>query len=526
MKDVKELELALDKYTGNEPYLLLLKDKISKKENLSTTNFMLGKQIFYKTAAKLNDKELIPSREIKNLNLDFSKYSRVPFKHQVEGVNWLLQTPKGILGDEPGLGKSAEGALAAIYGGFKKVLIVCPAFLKLNWQAELGYFTIQDEISILTSKSFNIKKFNIINYDILKKYKKELLKEKFDLIIADEAHLLKNLQSIRTKQFISIANKTKNVWLLTGTPIANRPIDFYSLLKICKHELGKNKQLFGMRYCNGQANYFGGMDFSGASNLKELHFKTLDVILRRKKEDVLDLPEKIQTPILLELANFKKYENAVEDYYNKLYIEVNDPNSDLYGKDISQGSVLAELSCYRKFCALEKVKDGSLFELIDNQLSEFGRCVVFTGYHQTADLIQEHYKNNCGLIDGRIDPIEKQKRIDVFQSGKGPDILVCNINIAIGITLTNACIGIFNDLPWSPALLQQAIDRLHRISQTQKVNLLFPVYKNTIDEIMLNVLRDKIKNINEAVDGNAQISNFSGDITKEIFNMLKSLKSL
>lgn len=524
MKNVDEFVVALKKYQGNEGYLKALQNKIAAGETLSATQFMLGKQILFRFAAKSNNKELIPQREIKQLKLDWSSYSRQPFEHQKSGVNWLLNTPKGILADEPGLGKSLEAGLAGIIGGYKKILVVCPAFLKLNWKSELLYFIGEEQISIIKSKKYATARFTIINYDILKKFKDILIKEKFDLIIADEAHLLKNLQSQRTKSFIKISGKIKNVWLLTGTPIANRPIDFYSLLKICKHELGKNKLIFGKRYCNGQPNNFGGWDFSGASNLKELHLKTLDVILRRKKEDVLELPPKIQTPILLEISSLKKYEQSVEQYYNDIYQQSLDPSSEMYGRDVSKSSILAELSCYRRFCSREKISDGSLFELIDTQLDDFGRCVVFTGYHDICDELKTHYKTNCEIIDGRISQEEKQKRIETFQSGKGPNVLVCNVNIAVGITLTNSCVGIFNDLPWSPALLQQAIDRLHRISQTQKVNILFPVYKDTIEEVMLNVLREKIKNINEAIDGKEQTTGFSSDISKEVYSLLKSLK--
>lgn len=520
----QDLEEKIKTYEGTNTYLNTLKDLVMAGEYLTPTQLSLAKKFLFTHAVKTSDPSLLEEDPITDFKTDFKKYKiKKPFDFQETGINWLLNKPHAILGDDMGLGKSLQATIAALETKAKKVLIVCPASLKLNWTKELDPFT--KSYSVI-SKEWNPAQFTIINYDLLNKYKEQIIKHKFELLIGDESHYCKNIQSKRSKIFTKVANKCKRVWLLTGTPIANKPIDFYALLKICKHELGKRKQDYGQRYCGGIQTFFG-YDYNGASNLKELHYKTKNVLLRRRKEDVLSLPPKTRTPIYLELTDKKGYGNAVDVYLRKKADEMKEAleliQYEVHGdfKDKSYTDKLVELSVLRKFTALQKIKDGSTFELVDDILEQGRKVVVFTNYLDVIDSVKEHYGDNCLTLDGRLSLQERQDRIDLFQSGKGPSIVVCNLAIAsVGLTLTKATVAVMNDLSWSPSTMMQAEDRLYRISQEGSVDIVYPVYDGTIDSIMFDVLKDKMFNINQAIEGKEEGLAFTGDMFKEVYNKL------
>lgn len=520
----------LRSYYGPNQYLNTLRHVLETDGVLNKSQILFAEKLLISHVIKSDDSSLIPEETILDFKTNWGKYSkRSPFEFQKEDINWLLNKERAILGLDMGLGKSAIATIAAIESSYKKILIVCPASLKLNWKKEIEIFVNSSEISIL-GKKFTPAKFTITNYESLPKFLKEIEKHKFELVIGDEAHYCKNLQSKRTKNFTKIANKAKRVWLLTGTPIANKPIDFYSLLKICKHELGKNKQAYGEQFCGGVKTFFG-WDFNGASNLKLLHVKTKNVLLRRRKEDTLELPPKTRTPIYLELTNRKGYDSAVTEYLlkkqNELEAQLKLIEYELTGslKNKEYTDKLVELSVLRKFTALEKIKDRSLFELVDDIIDQRKKIVIFTNYLDVIDAVKEHYKDDCLTLDGRLSLEERNERIELFQSGKGPSIVVCNLAIAsVGLTLTKACVAIMNDLSWSPSVMMQAEDRIFRIGQDQSVDILYPVYDNSIESIMFDVLKEKIFNINQAIEGKTEGLSLTGDITSEVYNKLKLIR--
>ena len=165
----------------------------------------------------------------------------------------------------------------------------------------------------------------LVNYDILKNFydlkDKEnslITKSKFDLIIIDEAHFIQNGQAQRTKLVNSFAKSVDKLWLLTGTPMTSRPMNYYNLLFLIESPVAQNWMAYAIRYCQGYQFKAGNRKIwntSGASNLEELRDRTSRQVLRRLKTDVLDLPEKIITPIYLRLKS-KMYEGLMGEYYD------------------------------------------------------------------------------------------------------------------------------------------------------------------------------------------------------------------
>jgi SWI/SNF-related matrix-associated actin-dependent regulator 1 of chromatin subfamily A len=165
-----------------------------------------------------------------------------------------------------------------------------------------------------------------VNYDIIKNFydikdkeNSPIYKANFDLIIIDEAHYLQNTQAQRTKLVNSFAKKANRLWLLTGTPMTSRPINYFNLLNLIESPVAQNWMAYVIRYCEGYQFRVGGnrkiWNTNGASNLEELRDRTSKQVLRRLKQDVLDLPDKIITPVYLRLRS-KLYEELMGDYYN------------------------------------------------------------------------------------------------------------------------------------------------------------------------------------------------------------------
>ena len=201
---------------------------------------------------------LIKNNKVENVVIDYEKYShRPPLEHQKEAIQKLVENKKFILADDMGLGKTTSTIIAALESGAKKVLIICPASLKINWQREIENYSDRTT-SIIEGKKWDDSDFVIINYDIIKNFhddKKKsesiIVNSKFDLVIVDEAHYVQNSQAQRTKLINDIGRKVERVWLLTGTPITSRPINYFNLLNLIDSPVAQNWMAYVKRYCNG-----------------------------------------------------------------------------------------------------------------------------------------------------------------------------------------------------------------------------------------------------------------------------------
>lgn len=504
-------------YTGTNTYVRTLQTTLLNGGTLNSTQLTLAKKFITTHAIQSDDKSIIPKPVLKEFPIKWDKYKhRMPFDFQQEAIQFLLNKNRAILADEMGVGKTTSAIIAGLEAGCKKILIVCPNTLKYNWKKELEFYT-KAEITII-DKDWKLDKISIINYDKLSKFSKQIEKSKFDLVIADEAHYLKGA-SQRYKAFAKISNRAQRVWLLTGTPIANRPIDFYNLLKLCKHDLGKRKDDFVPKFCGGVKTYWG-YQTDGASNLKELHYKTQDIILRRTKAQVLTLPPKTRQPVYLKLNNQKGYDKAIESYYlQKFYLDLE--SDDIFDLSVAE-NYLVELSILRQFTALEKINDGTTTELIDNCLDANKKVIIYTNYRAVIDTLIEKYKGKILFIDGRVSAEDRQKAVDSFQTNDKYKIIVCNFKAAsTGITLTAADTMIINDLDWSPSNVGQAEDRFFRIGQDKPVTVLYPLYQDTIEDMMFSMFIHKFKDISMAIDG---IDSAPFD-KKHLYQLMKNKKS-
>ena len=462
---------------------------------------------------------LLKNNKVENVVIDYEKYShRPPLDHQKEAIQKLVENKKFILADDMGLGKTTSTIIAALETGAKKVLIICPASLKINWQREIENYS-QRTTSIIEGKKWDDADFVIINYDIIKNFhddkKKDvstIVNSKFDLVIVDEAHYIQNSQAQRTKLINDIGKKVDRVWLLTGTPITSRPINYYNLLNLIDSPVAQNWMAFVKRYCNGfqfQAGRRKIWNVSGASNLEELRDRTAPLVLRRLKENVLDLPEKIITPVYLRLKS-KEYEELMGEYY------------DWYDKSGEADSLtlqFTKLTKVRQVIADEKTK--ATIELCENIIEQGKKVIVFTNFTKSLELILEHFGKKSVRLDGQMSQKERQLSVDRFQTEEDVMVFVGNIKAAgVGITLTAAEAVVMNDLSFLPSDHSQAEDRSYRYGQKNNVLVYYPIFDNTVEGIIYDILKKK-KNIFETIMGdNAN----SMDSVEEIMNLINEMR--
>jgi SWI/SNF-related matrix-associated actin-dependent regulator 1 of chromatin subfamily A len=419
-----------------------------------------------------------------------------------------------------GLGKTTSTIIAALETGVKKILIVCPASLKINWQREIENYSDRS-VFIAEGKKFSTESdFVIMNYDILKNFydsdpkKKDeslLLQSNFDLVILDEAHMISNVQAQRTKIINSFAKKIDRVWLLTGTPMTSRPMNYYNLLNLIESPVAQNWKAYAIRYCQGFQFTAGKRkvwNVTGASNLEELRDRTSKQILRRLKEDVLDLPDKIISPVYLRLKS-KEYEELMGEYF------------DWYDKNPDESSSLtvqfSKLMKVRKVIANEKAKPT--IDFAENILDQGKKVIIFTNFTDTLQTIYQHFGKQAVYLDGSCSNAMRQQAVDQFQNDDKIKVFVGNLKAAgVGLTLTAAEVVIMNDLSFVPAEHAQAEDRAYRYGQKSNVLVYYPLFENTIEGAIYDILNRK-KEIIRTVMGDGVIES-TGDVAEEILKLI------
>jgi hypothetical protein len=405
--------------------------------------------------------------------------------------------------------------VAALETEAKRILIICPASLKINWQREIENYTDRSTY-ICSSKRYEDADFVIVNYDILKNFhdpkdrdNSRILKSNFDLVIIDEAHYIQNKTAQRTKLINDFVKGIDRLWLLTGTPMTSRPMNYFNLLELIESPVAANWMAYVIRYCDGYQFKVGNRkvwNVMGASNLEELRDRTSRQVLRRLKTDVLDLPDKIITPVYLRLKS-KEYEELMGEYF------------DWYEKNTDESTSLTvqftKLTKVRQIIAQEKIR--STIELVENILEQDKKVIVFTNFTDSLNKIYEHFGKKAVYLDGSCSPAKRQHAVDEFQNNDKIKVFVGNLKAAgVGITLTAAEAVIMNDLSFVPSDHAQAEDRSYRYGQKSNVSVYYPIFENTIEGVIYDILNKK-KNIFETVMGD---NVGRAEIVQEIMNQI------
>lgn len=449
-------------------------------------------------------------------------YKTEPFEHQVEGFEYAKDHPCFLLGDEQGLGKTKQAIDIAVSRKheFRHCLIVCcVSGLKWNWAKEVeihsneqahiigsrvnrkGNLTIDGvqkrvEDLLLDHKEY----FLITNIETLRdKSFTSALKEltqtgEIGMVVVDEIHKCKNPSSQQGTALHSLNSFYKIG--LTGTPLLNSPVDTYNILKwlgVERHSFSAFKE----RYC--VLDNFGQV--TGYRNLTELKNLVMDNMLRRTKEQVLDLPEKIRST---------EYVDMNKDQA-KIYNEVRTKLIEDIDKVMLSSNPLAETIRLRqatgnpKVLTTKKVKSAKFeraLEIIQECIENEQSVIVFSNWEKVITPFSKQAKSlaPCYLVTGETD--DKFEVIEQFTNDNRPAIICGTIGaLGTGFTLTKATTVIFLDSPWTKGEKDQAEDRAHRIGATSTVSIITLVCKNTMDETIEDIVASKGELADYIVDG-------------------------
>jgi len=422
---------------------------------------------------------------VPGLQLQLYPYQRV-------GVQFVDRAGgRCLIADAPGLGKTVQ-AIAYAQLHKLKTIIVCPLSVVVNWQREIKKFTGK-ESTIWDSKTYDghlRNQFHITHYDAVAKNNHWLRDQAFDLLVCDEATYLKNRQTIRAKSILGSWKerrkypgvKTKYTIFLTGTPVMSRPIEAFSLLNFLDKDRFNNFFHFTQRY--------GGWKGQAPMNLQDLHDRTKDLVIRRKKDQVLtELPAKQRNDLYVELTKDERKE------YNQLLKE-------LFGKWKSDGKPSVKHMPKLQGFLIEK-KLPRLLEMIDEFLDNDKPILIFSNYIAPLKFLLEHYGDQAAILTGEMNRNERQETIDKLVSGKAKIGLFSLLAAGMGIDGLQHKIDtvVFLNMDYVPANHEQAEDRTHRIGQKAQVQVYYMVCDGTMDEYMRDILKEKQEVADIIVDG-------------------------
>lgn len=431
--------------------------------------------------------------------------------YQRVGVEYMLTHPHAFQADEMGLGKTVQALAAAEAAGGYPALILAPASLLRNWRNEATRWLPHRSAQIIDKGKTQVDptaQIVIVSYDIAKNHG-GIHATRWTTVVADEAHALKSRKAERAV-LATVVARAQNRWLLTGTPLKNRPADLIEPLKMLGHLDALGGWItYIKRYCSAYRDKWG-WKIDGASNLGELH-ERLAVLgfVRRMKADVLsELPDKIRSWLPVELDSDSRAGRNIRDAETALRAIIagntralaDVANDDAGGR---RGDVLGALARLRRAVGVSKVPAANAW--IDDTLAQDAKLLAFAHHTDVLDGIEAHLiKEKIGYVrlDGSTPVQARQDLVDRFQSDESVRVFLGSMSAAgQGITLTAASQVLIVEQAWTPAEMDQAEDRAHRIGQTDSVTATHLIAIGTIDEPVLELINTKRATAAQAVDG-------------------------
>ena len=484
-------------------------------DNLSNFDFEItGKYVSFEK----------PKAEVPN---NFS-FKTTPYEHQIEGFNYGLQCDKWLLGDEMGLGKTKQvidiAVAKKLAKGYEHCLIICGVNgLKWNWYNEVlthsneqpfilgqrrrkngnSYIAgasekLDDVLNIDDLPYFIITNIETMrNQDIVGELVKLCKSKKIGMIALDEAHKCKDPSTQQGKGMLKLKAETQIA--MTGTPLMNTPLDLFFILKWLGYEENSYYK-FRNHYCvMGGFNNYQIVEYK---HLDELQERLNEIMLRRLKDEVLDLPEKTYISEYVEMTPKQE----------KIYKEVSAEIQENIDRIKSAPNPLAELIRMRQATGYtgilsstikESAKLDRMEEIIEEAVESGKKVVVFSNWTQmTTPIADRLRKYNPAVITGEINADTRQLMIDKFQKDDRCKVIIGTSGaMGTGLNLYAGSVIIFIDHPWNRALYDQCVDRCHRIGQTKNITIYNIMAKNTIDERVWEIVNTKGALSDAIVDG-------------------------
>lgn len=473
-------------------------------------------------------------------------YKTTPRKHQIDGFNYGMNSHKWLLADDQGLGKTFQTLNIAIakrnQRWFKHCLIVVGVNnLKLNWYHEIekhtyeepyilgqriikrgpnkGKLCFRDAKEKIEDLENGVDNFFLIvnvealrNVEIADRLRSMCRTGEIGMVIADEIHKCKNPNSQQGKGFQKLLSKERIA--VSGTPLLNSIEDLYIILKWLDYETHTFTQ-FKNHYCIFGG--FGDHTIIGYKHKDEIVQKLKKCMLRRKKEDVLDLPPKNNIPIYLEMSNqeWKLYDEVRTSLREQIDLIKLSPNP------LAQLTRLRQVTGFSGLLsssATHTTKLDMMLQIIEDAVKNEEKVVVFSEFDQ---VLREAYKRcekyNPAIIDGKVKVEIRDLEMQRFQ--EDPDckvILGTRQAMGTGFTLTAGNNVIFLDEPWNEANKNQAMDRCHRIGTTKVVNVYTLMCQDTIDEVVNDIVMKKGELSKYFIDGQTSNTHFVNELLTRV----------
>lgn len=500
---------------------------------------------------------------------------------QIAGMNYMLETKYCFNADEMGLGKTVQAIATTIKAKAFPTLVIVPATLKGNWEREIAKWAprrkrttiVPDNTNIENiHKAFYIKKngkrvkkhydFVIVNYDRLERWLSILIKIQWKCVIMDESHYLANRDSGRTRacrELIRVV-KPEYAFLLTGTPIKNKPRDIMSQLTVLDRlQAFGGRKHFVKEYClevRAEDVALGDVDVVAVKRKKHLNhiklnnaLRSLCMVRRLKSEVLQELPKKQRTTIPLELPREARitYEAIESDVIKYLQEKVlRDKSFIAKLKEMTKlereiaikerhASIEAKTALAETLAKIENCKQAAAMgkmqlaiKWIEDFLESGEKLIVFSTHRIIQRELLDYFAERSTVsIRGGMSKLQKDAAEYAFQNDKKVNLMVASLKAAgVGLTLTAASNVAFLELGWNPADHDQGEDRVHRMGQDDtSVNAWYLIAANTIEEEIAYLIDSKREVVGAVSDGNP-MQDTAGSILGDLVETMTTPKHL
>lgn len=464
-------------------------------------------------------------------------------EHQKTGVKFLVANKKCVLADSMGTGKTTTSIIAALAGGYKNILIITTASLKTSWTKDLVLYVPKEDINIVSGSKWTPgSKFTVINYDIIDNFyevpmepvfdiqviydkngkvvetlrtpvmikdkstgklvqkmqksrkktdiqkalgESPLFLENYDCVIIDEAQKLSNNTSIRYKTIYDFLRKSnpRAIFLLTGTPLTNRPINLYHILKLIDADITRDYNYFVKRYCGGVELHLKDgrtiIKHGDATNLDELRERIKDIYIRRLASETGEMVGK---------SIIRKYYDLTEKQsieYDRLWNEYQNAQENAGKYDSDQYRQLVEGMLVRQYLAKEMTKNT--IDLAEEYIDSDEKVVIITCFQEEMDILKKHFGKSCVVYNGKMLPKQKDKAQEEFMNNPKVKVFIGQvIACGVGLSLPVSKTIIFNSYDWVAANNKQAEDRIYRLTQTRDVECIYQLFTDSISQDMFD----------------------------------------
>lgn len=462
-----------------------------------------------KRLAKVYDKKVISPIE--------TQYSwpgmHTPFKHQITTASFLTLNDRSFCFNEAGTGKTSSVVWAADYlmsiGEIERVLVICPLSIMYSaWQADVFKTAMHRTVGVAYGDTLRRKKiinggydFVVINYDGVAIVAEDIAKAKFDLIVIDEANAYKTVTTKRWKTLAKLIAPSTKLWMLTGTPASQSPLDAFGLARLVSPN---NVPKYQTAWRDSVMQQLTRFKWVPKPDAKQKVFNALQPAIRFTKSECLDLPELVYQTREIPLTP------QVNKYYKALKLQM---LVEAAGEEISAVNAAAKLNKLLQISGGAVYTDGNevvefdvsprlsaLMEVMDETEH---KVIVFVPYRHTIQLVSNHLTKEGitnEIINGDVGAKERSNIINRFQTADFPRVLVIQPQAAShGVTLTAANIVVF----WSPVMsvetYLQCIARIDRVGQVNKMTVVH-LQGSEVERKMYHMLQGKVSSHEQLVD--------------------------